>query len=82
VLIEKEKRENGPKMEYQKPISTELRPGDLKDKYCQAAKRLSRLGLDGAQGNRAGTRGGCEIAVEIVKSDAAPLKHPEQVTRC
>jgi hypothetical protein len=35
-------------MEYQKPISTELRPEDFKDKYFQAAKRLWRLRLEGA----------------------------------
>jgi hypothetical protein len=73
VLIHKGKKEKRPKMEYQTQISTELRPENSRDKYLQAAKRLLHLGLGEAQGNRAGRLGGCEIAVEIVKSGAAPL---------
>jgi hypothetical protein len=33
VLIDTEKKEKRPKMEYQTQISTELRPGDFCDKY-------------------------------------------------
>jgi hypothetical protein len=73
VLIDKGKKEKRPKMEYQTQISTELRPGNSRDKYLQAAKRLLHFGLGKAQGNRAGRPGGCEIAVEIVRASAAPL---------